>query len=516
MDLKKIRKIAKHRVRQNYFKNVIVLFVCTFLLTGGTTFKSKNILDVEISSERAVQVLSFYKEKSSGQNPTIEQIVDSAIEEQNRQREVAEKIDKGIATTVLSEVAANRSMIFNFVSGGLKAISGNIPAAVVGILATVLFLLFRIFILSAVEVGRNRYFLEQRKYLGVRPDRFLFPFRKRRTLRVSLILLAKNALLTLWSFTIVGYFIKYYEYCMIPYVLAENPDIKMRDAFRLSKELTYGHKFQIFKVSLIIIAWHVLGLFTFNLSNIFFVNPYEFCMFAEIYAELRKTKRKDLTNGELLNDHKLFPAEEKREAYPEKGAEYGKMVEVGAKKRYTLASYILLFFSFCFVGWIYEVGLYLFSEGRFVNRGTMYGPWLPIYGTGGVAILFVLQKFRKNPWLMFASSFVLCGIIEYFGGWYSEVFLHAKYWDYSNFAFNLHGRICFESLLVFGLGGCGFTYVFAPLLDNLYLKMNKRIKYVVCAVLVAAFVADFAVCKIVGPNSGDGISSEMTIEAETN
>ena len=240
MDLKKIRKIAKHRVRQNYFKNVIVLFVCTFLLTGGTTFKSKNILDVEISSERAVQVLSFYKEKSSGQNPTIEQIIDSAIEEQNRQREVAEKIDKGIATTVLSEVAANRSMIFNFVSGGLKAISGNIPAAVVGILATVLFLLFRIFILSAVEVGRNRYFLEQRKYLGVRPDRFLFPYRKRRTLRVSLILLAKNAMLTLWSFTIVGYFIKYYEYCMIPYVLAENPNIKMRDAFRLSKELTYG------------------------------------------------------------------------------------------------------------------------------------------------------------------------------------------------------------------------------------------------------------------------------------
>jgi hypothetical protein len=61
---------------------------------------------------------------------------------------------------------------------------------------------------------------------------------------------------------------------------------------------------------------------------------------------------------------------------------------------------------------------------------------------------------------------------------------------------------------VFGIGGCGFTYIFAPLLDNLYLKINKRLKYIICAVLVSAFVIDFAVCQIVGPNSGDGISAE--------
>ena len=505
MDLKNIRKVAKHRVRQNYIKNVLVLFVCTFLLTGGTTFKSKNILDVEVSSQRAVEILTFYKEKNS--NPTVGELLDGAITEQQHQSEVANKIDTGIASTFVNEVAANRSMIANFVKGGLNAISGNIPAAVLGVVATVLFLAFRLCFLSAVEVGRNRYFLEQRKYQGVKPDRFLYPYRKRRGVHVALILLAKNAMLTLWSFTIVGYFIKYYQYSMIPYVLAENPNIKMREAFRLSKELTQGHKFEIFKVSLIIIAWHFLGLLTFNLSNIFFVNPYEFAMFAEIYASLRKQKRKFLTDGELLNDHKLFPSEEKEGAYPEKN-EYGHLVEQGAKKHYTLASYILLFFSFCFVGWIYEVGLYLFSEGRFVNRGTMYGPWLPIYGTGGVAILFILQKFRKNPWLMFASSFVLCGIIEYFGGWYSETFLHASYWNYSDFAFNLHGRICLESLLVFGIGGCGFTYIFAPLLDNLYLKINKRLKYIICAVLVSAFVIDFTVCQIVGPNSGDGISAE--------
>ncbi len=508
MDLKKIRKVAKHRVRQNYFKNVIVLFVCTFLLTGGTTFKSKNILDVEVSSRRAVEILTFYKDNNPSDNPTINELIDSAIADQQHQSEIADKIDKGIVSTFVNEVAANRSMIANFVKGGVRAISDSLPTAIVGIVATLLFLAFRLLFLSAVEVGRNRYFLEQRKYIGAKPDRFLFPYRKRRGVHCALILLAKNAMLTLWSFTIVGYFIKYYEYSMIPYVLAENPNIKMREAFRLSKELTNGHKRQLFKVSLTIIMWHFLGLLTFNLSNIFFVNPYEFAMFAEIYAELRKQKRKDLTDGELLNDHKLFPTEEKPSAYPEKEHQ-GKLVVQGAKKHYTLSTYILLFFSFCFVGWLYEVGIYLFSEGRFVNRGTMYGPWLPIYGTGGVAILFVLQKFRKNPWLMFASSFVLCGIIEYVGGWYSEVFLHAKYWDYSNFMFNLHGRICLESLTVFGLGGCGFTYIFGPLLDNLFMRIDKRTRYILCVVLVSAFAIDFAATKVIGPNSGDGISAEI-------
>lgn len=513
MNLKEIRKNAKHNLRKSYFKTVVVLFVCTFLLTGGTTFKSKNILDIEISSEKATQVLTFYKSKN--ENVKIDEVLDAAIKEQERQGRIANTIDRGIVSTVATEVAANRSMIANFVKGILHGVTGNIPAAVVGIVATVLFLAFRILILSAVEVGRNRYFLEQRRYLATRPDRFLFPYRRRRAIHVSLVILAKNFMLALWSLTIVGYFIKYYEYSMIPYVLAENPDIKTRDAFRLSKELTQGYKRKIFCVSLIIIAWHFLGLITFNLSNIFFVNPYEFFMFAEIYAELRRIKHKDLTNKELLHDSKLFPKEEKHEAYPEKQVE-NKLVEAGAKKHYTLTTYVLLFFSFCFVGWAYEVMLYLLNEGRFVNRGTMYGPWLPIYGTGGVAILFLLKKFRKSPWKMFLSSFILCGVIEYAGGWYLKTFQHMSYWDYSNFAFNLHGHICLESLLVFGVGGCGFTYIFAPLLDDLFLRMNPKLKYIICITLISAFAIDWLYCHTVAPNSGDGISNDISlIQGET-
>lgn len=51
-----------------------------------------------------------------------------------------------------------------------------------------------------------------------------------------------------------------------------------------------------------------------------------------------------------------------------------------------------------------------------------------------------------------------------------------KYWDYSGYFLNLHGRICLEGLIVFALGGCAATYIVAPLLDNLYSKINLNIK----------------------------------------
>ena len=56
----------------------------------------------------------------------------------------------------------------------------------------------------------------------------------------------------------------------------------------------------------------------------------------------------------------------------------------------------MMFFIFCFVGWVWEVSLAFISEDMFVNRGTLHGPWLPIYGTGGVIILVLLKSCAKS------------------------------------------------------------------------------------------------------------------------
>ena len=141
----------------------------------------------------------------------------------------------------------------------------------------------------------------------------------------------------------------------------------------------------------------------------------------------------------------------------------------------------------------------------------MHGPWLPIYGWGGVLILFLLKKYRDKPFKLFISSTILCGIIEYITAWYLETFNNLKYWDYTGYFLNLHGRICLEGLLLFGIGGCGFVYLLAPLLDNLYKKIKPKIKTILCIILILLFSIDFIYSSIV-PNTGKGISQEYKKE----
>lgn len=175
-------------------------------------------------------------------------------------------------------------------------------------------------------------------------------------------------------------------------------------------------------------------------------------------------------------------------------------------RRYSVSSLILLFFIFSFIGWTWEVSLHLIHDGVFVNRGVLHGPWLPIYGAGGVLILIVLNKLREKPVFEFFAAVILCGCVEYFTSYYLEI-THGgqKWWDYSGYFLNLNGRICAEGLLVFGIGGMAIVYAVAPLLDN-YLRMIKfRYAVPLCAILLILFGCD-QIYSNKHPNMGKGIT----------
>ena len=148
----------------------------------------------------------------------------------------------------------------------------------------------------------------------------------------------------------------------------------------------------------------------------------------------------------------------------------------------------------------------MITDGEFVNRGIMHGPWLPIYGAGAVLILTILYKFRRHPLGAFIMTIILCGFIEYFSAYYLEITHNGqKWWDYSGYFLNLHGRICGEGLLVFGLGGMAIMYLTAPLLDNFLRKIPYKILVPLCVVLILCFGADSAYSKK-HPNVGKGIT----------
>ena len=70
---------------------------------------------------------------------------------------------------------------------------------------------------------------------------------------------------------------------------------------------------------------------------------------------------------------------------------------------------------------------------------------------------------------------------------------------------NLHGRICAEGLLVFGIGGIAVVYVIAPLIDNTLKNVNEKVLKMVCVILASVFIADLVYAQI-HPNAGEGIT----------
>ena len=182
-------------------------------------------------------------------------------------------------------------------------------------------------------------------------------------------------------------------------------------------------------------------------------------------------------------------------------------------RKYPVTTLILMFFLFAFFGWCWEVMLYLVTSATFVNRGVMHGPWLPIYGTGGVLVLMVLYKLRDKPWLEFTATVVVCGIVEYFTAYYLETVYDRRWWDYAGYFLNLHGRICAEGLLVFGLGGMAIVYFVAPMFDNWLHRFKRRTLIALCAVLIALFGVD-QVYSHFYPNEGDGITGAVVSKTD--
>lgn len=98
------------------------------------------------------------------------------------------------------------------------------------------------------------------------------------------ILLRQKIFLLLWSLTLVGGIIKRYSYYMIPYIAAENPSIRSKEALRLSASMMKGHKWQCFVLELSFLWWRLLDVLTLGLSAVLFTNSYRMAVMCEYYA----------------------------------------------------------------------------------------------------------------------------------------------------------------------------------------------------------------------------------------
>lgn len=565
-----LKKSAKSNLKKHYLLFVLLCVVAAFMGSEFSNSLSITKIDTTVVDSK-INVNSKIKDEVEKTVKKVDTVNDN-IKNSNKILETKRGVFAGIVNSVDS------GSLYLTLLKSLRSIIGssNISVFISIIISVILFSLFWFFIANTYKVISRRMFLEGRVYKKVPLKKFVFLLRVKKWWNASKTMFITFVYEFLWSLTIIGGFIKRYSYFLVPYILAENPTIKSRDAIKLSRDMMNGYKFKCFILELSFIWWRLLGIITLGISEIFFTDAYRSSTFCEFYADIRKiSKDKNIKNSNLLCDKYLYeiaPFDLLEESYyddiknikiekinkkgikgkiedifginlssafQENEYEQNKVNEIKLKyildeangnvypgrlyiipekkkrkrvevvnylRHYNISTLILMFFIFSTIGWLWEVSLHLIEDGTFVNRGVMHGPWLPIYGFGGVLVLVVLNKFREKPLLEFISIIILCGIVEYFTSFYLELTHNGvKWWDYSGYFLNLNGRICAEGLLVFGLGGIADVYFLSPLLDNLIRRINSKILIPLVSLLVIVFTID-QIYSSKNPNIGTGIT----------
>lgn len=285
-DLKaKARKVVKN----NYWTALIVCFLLAlFTSEFGTSIiliwqgedsvdpnyivKQENIVR---DNEKAEEELSEIKEKE---------------EEFQEKRSGLNQVQLGIIEIIKANVNnlfKSEKYIFR-IWDAIKSFGIHETGLGVGlILISIIALIYIILIAEPLRVAGRKYFILARKEENTKMGVMKEIFKKGNWKNVTYIMFFKNLYNLLWFLTIIGGVIKFYEYRMIPFILADNPKVSKKEAFELSRKMMKGNKWKTFVIDISFILWYILSIFTFGLLNILYVNIYKASTETELYNTLK-------------------------------------------------------------------------------------------------------------------------------------------------------------------------------------------------------------------------------------
>ena len=130
----------------------------------------------------------------------------------------------------------------------------------------------------------------------------------------------------------------------------------------------------------------------------------------------------------------------------------------------TFIKIYICFFIYSIIGWIWESFLCSSVElKKLVNRGFFLGPYCPIYGLGATLSYLLLRDIGSATLIFILASIVSC-TIEYIVGYILEKMFKDRWWNYDNYPFQLHGRVCLYGLVIFGLANVVIVKFSTPFL----------------------------------------------------
>lgn len=139
--------------------------------------------------------------------------------------------------------------------------------------------------------------------------------------------------------------------------------------------------------------------------------------------------------------------------------------------QYSLYEWLVFFYIYSFLGWIFESSYVSLKSRRWVNRGFLEGPFLPIYGGGAVMMLFVSEPFKYNFLLSYVAGAAGATLLELVTGVVMESIFKVRYWDYSYKKYNYKGYICLSSTIAWGF----FTVIMNQCIHPLILRFTAMV-----------------------------------------
>ncbi len=157
-----------------------------------------------------------------------------------------------------------------------------------------------------------------------------------------------------------------------------------------------------------------------------------------------------------------------------------------------LMDWVLYFYLYCFLGWVWETTIISIRKRKFVNRGFLKGPLLPIYGFGAILILLVTKPLRDHYLLMALAGMAAATLLEYVTGAVMEKLFGVRYWDYSNNFLNINGYVCLSSTLCWGALTLFVVYGIHRPIAGIVNRIPDGAVFVADLLLTVCAAADFA------------------------
>lgn len=188
---------------------------------------------------------------------------------------------------LLSNSASNSNSETNTTEMGEHGIAMFLAIYSIVAIIAIIALVAKIIIGNVLLVGGNRFFVINQTE-DAKVGTLLYGFKTGSVGNIVLVMFLRDLFTALWTLLlIIPGIIKHYEYLMVPYILAENPDMSQRQAFAISKRMMQGQKMDVFILDMSFLGWKILEGLTLGIAGIFYVEPYYQATMAELYTANR-------------------------------------------------------------------------------------------------------------------------------------------------------------------------------------------------------------------------------------